>query len=118
MNTNEVLAGVHEAAVKKVAVKCAAEGSAKRAVEIGNAIMAYGKLWTEGFADDGRLDAAEIAKIQEGFERILAEYVPTMEGPAVAVAYNGLDSWILKLFRMEFKGIKHYLNLWFGLDLA
>lgn len=117
MNTNEVLKKIHKAAVQKAAVKCAVDGSARSAVEIGNAIIAYGQKWTEGIADDGKLSEAEIGKIQDAFELVLDRYVPALENSAVDIVYNGVDSWLLRLLGVSFQGLKHYLNKWFGLNL-
>lgn len=84
---------VHLAIVQKVAVKCAADGNARRAIEIGNDIIAYGKAWTEGFADDGRLDNMEIGKIQDAFGDLLQKYVPDCDNQKLTdVLWNGFGS--------------------------
>ena len=118
MTTNEMLKTTHLATVQKVAVQCAIDGSSKKAVEIGNAIIEYGKAWADGFADDGKLDEAEVGKIQEAFASVVNKYVPDIDSPAVAIVYDGIDSWFLRtFFKVEFKGLKHYFNKWFGLEL-
>lgn len=117
MKTNEVLSNIHGAAVKKAAAQCAVEGDALRAIEISNAIIAYGQQWAESFADDGKLSDAECAKIQAAFDAMLDKYVPSLDNPAVSIAYEGMSGWFLKLFGIEWKGIRYYLNQWFGLGL-
>lgn len=120
MTTNEMLSKIHLASVQKVAVKCAADGGARRAIEIGNDIIAYGKAWTEGFADDGRLDNMEIGKIQEGFENLVKKYVPDCDNQKLTdVLWNGFGSvlnWALgKLVGFSYKGIPYIIERWFGL---
>ena len=79
--------------------------------------IAYGQQWAESFADDGRLTNDECVKIKDAFDEVLDRYVPSLENPAVSVAYNGVDNWFLRLVGIRFEGIKHYLNSWFGLSL-
>ena len=120
MTTNEMLSKLHLAIVQKVAVSCAADGSAKRAIEIGNDIIAYGKAWTEGFADDGRLDDAEIGKVQDAFEGLTKKYIPDFADPAFTdLLWNGLggfSGWcVKKLFGLEFRGLPYLIEKHLGL---
>ena len=118
MKTNDILKTTHLAVVQKVAAQCAIDGSSKKAVEIGNAIIKYGKTWTDGFANDGRLDEAEVGKIQSAFASLVNKHVPDIDSPAVAIVYDGIDSWFLRtFFKIKFKGLKHYFNKWFGLEV-
>ena len=112
MESNDIIKKIHREAVRKVAAKCAVEGGGKTAVEIGNAIIAYGKTWTEGLANDGVIDEEEIANTCAVFDALVDKNIPNIDGVGVSVAYNGFT-----IFGFGFKGIKHYLNKWFGLGL-
>lgn len=112
MTSNEIIKQVHRAAVEKAAAKCALEGGNKTAVEIGNAIIAYGKQWTEGLANDGKIDKSEVDGICAEFDKIIETHVPSVDGMSVGIAYNGFS-----ILGLGFKGIKHYLNKWFNLGL-
>lgn len=112
MTTNDILKEVHGALVKKAQTRIAIEGKAKVAAEIGDAIIEYGKLWTEGLADDGTLSDEEAAKIQTKFAALVDTHIPSCEGTGVNIAWNGLS-----LFGLGWKGIKAYLVKWFGLAL-
>ena len=110
MTSNRIIKLVHRAAVEKAAAKCALEGGNKTAVEIGNAIIAYGKQWTEGLANDGKIDQTEVDGICDEFDKIIEAHVPSVGGWSVGIAYYGFSI-------LGFKGIKHYLNKWFNLGL-
>ena len=112
MNSNDIIKQVHRAAVEKAAERCVVEGNSKTAVEIGNAIIAYGKQWTEGLANDGKIDKSEVDGICAEFDKIIETHVPSVDGMSVGIAYNGFS-----ILGLGFKGIKHYLNKWFNLGL-
>ena len=112
MNTNEILKTLHDALVAKAQECVAVEGKAKVATEIGNAIIDYGRMWTEGLADDGRLSDEERNAIDAKFASLIDAHVPAANSAAVGIAWNGLS-----LFGIGWKGLKTYCNKWFGLNL-
>ena len=112
MNTNDILREIHAALVEKAKERIAIEGKAKVAAEIGNAIIDYGKLWTEGLADDGKLSIDECLKIKQRFDGLVCTHVPAYSGSGVGIAWNGLS-----FLGLGWKGLKHYLAKWFKLDL-
>lgn len=112
MTTNEILKEIHAALVEKAAQRIAIEGKAKVAAEIGNAIIDYGKLWTKGLSNDGKLSGDETEKITGKFDALIDEHVPAYSGSGVGIAWNGLS-----FFGLGWKGLKHYLAKWFKLDL-
>lgn len=111
-STNDILKELHDALVEKAQVRVAVEGKAKVATEIGNAIIDYGKMWTEGLSDDGRLSDAERTAIDAKFASLIDAHVPAAEGTAVGIVWNGLT-----IFGFGWKGLKRYINKWFGLNL-
>ena len=117
MKLQEVMDEVHLAAVEKVARSCALDGSKKRAVEVGNAIIRYGKAWTEAFADDGKISTEEVERIRSEFNALAGGLVPEVDNPAIGIVYNGTDNWFTRLLHLDFKGLKFYFNKWFGLGL-
>jgi len=112
MSTNEILKKLHDALVAKAQERVTVEGKAKVVTEIGNAIIDYGRMWTEGLADDGRISNAERAAIDAKFASLVDSRVPSAAGVTVRIAWNGLS-----LFGIGWKGLKHYCNKWFGLRL-
>lgn len=112
MNSNDILKQLHDALVAKAQERIAVEGKAMVATEIGNAIIDYGKMWTEGLSDDGRLSDAECIAIDAKFASLIDAHVPSVSGAAVGVAWNGLS-----FFGIGWKGLKHFCNKWFGLSL-
>lgn len=112
MDTNDILKQTHAALVKKAKEHIAIEGKAKVAAEIGNAIIDYGKLWTEGLADDGALSTDEANAIQTKFAALVDSHVPSYGGTGVNIAWNGLS-----LFGIGWIGLRKYLAKWFKLDL-
>lgn len=112
MNTNDILKAFHDALVEKAQERVAVEGKAKVATEIGNAIIDYGKMWTEGLSDDGRLSDAERTAIDAKFASLIDAHVPAAEGTAVGIAWKGLT-----IFGFGWKGLKYYFNKWLGLNL-
>lgn len=112
MSTNDILKTLHDALVAKAQERVAVEGKAKAATEIGNAIIDYGRMWTEGLSDDGRISDAERTAIDAKFASLIDEHVPSVDGVAVGVAWNGLS-----FFGLGWKGLKALCNKWFGLNL-
>lgn len=112
MNTNEILKNLHDALVAKAQECVAVEGKAKVATEIGNAIIDYGKMWTEGLSDNGRLSDAECWAIDAKFAELVDKHVPSADGAGVKIAWNGIS-----IFGLGWKGLKAYVNKWFGLAI-
>lgn len=113
MNTNDAIKQIHAALVAKAKAKCAVEGNNRLALEIGARLAGYGKLWAAAFGNDGVLDDAEENDINRQFAAIVDEYIPKKDGILVEKAWNGFSI----LFINVFKGVKNYLNEWFGLEL-
>ena len=111
MNTNEILKTLHDALVAK-AQERVVEGKVKVAAEIGNAIIDYGRMWTEGISDDGWISDAERTAIDAKFAELVDKYVPSADGAGVKIAWNGIS-----IFGLGWKGLKAYVNKWFGLDI-
>ena len=113
MNTNDAIKQVHAALVAKAKAKCAVDGSNRLAVDIGAKLADYGKEWAEAFGNDGVLDDSEEAVINRKFAVIVDNYIPKKDGILVDKAWNGFSFCLIKVF----KGVKNYLNEWFGLEL-
>jgi len=111
MDTNDILVEIHAALVRKAEDRIAIEGKAKVAAEIGNAIIDYGKLWTKGLADDGRLSPGECNAIAEKFNALVKAHVPAYSGSGVKYAWEGLT-----FFGIGWSGLKAKLRDWFKLD--
>lgn len=112
MTTNEIIRDLHSEAVRKAAINCHVEGNKKKALEIGTDIIEYGKLWVESFSDDGSITADEEKYLCETFNHLITKYVPDVDHHAVGWAWNGLS-----FFGLGWKGLKSYVNKWFGFDL-
>lgn len=112
MDTNNILKEVHAALVEKAAAKCAVEGNAKTAIQIGRDIVAYGQAWMDAFADDGKVSDKEKDNILIAFAGILDKHVPTVENSAVKIAWNGLS-----FFGIGWAGLRKKLNEWFALGI-
>ena len=113
MSTNDILCELHAALVAKARERCRVEGDNRTALEIAGALIDYGKLWSEAFANDGVMDdAEELAIIAKGDE-IIRNKVPSIENSGVKIAWNGLS-----LFGIGWSGLKAKLREWFGLSLA
>lgn len=112
MSTNDILITLHDVLVAKAQERVKAEGKAKVAAEIGNAIIEYGKMWTEGLADDGCISDDERLAINAKFTSLIDAHVPSVDGAAVGIAWKGLS-----FLGFGWKGLKFYCNKWFGLAL-
>ena len=113
MDTNEAIKQVHAALVAKAKAKCAIEGNNKLALEIGGKVAEYGSAWAAAFGNDGVLDDDEGRQLVAKFNAIVDAYIPKKDGVLVEKAWNGFSV----LFVNVFKGVKNYLNEWFGLEL-
>ena len=113
MNTNDAIKQVHSALVAKAKAKCAVDGSNRLALGVGAALADYGKEWAAAFGNDGVLDDDEERQLVAKFNAIVDTYLPKKEGVLVEKAWNGFSI----LFFNVFKGVKNYLNEWFGLEL-
>ena len=113
MNTNDAIKQVHAALVAKAKAKCAVEGNNRLAVDIGAKLADYGKEWAEAFSNDGVIDDSEEDALNRKFAAIVDNYIPKKEGVLVEKAWNGFTFCFVTVF----KGVKNYLNEWFGLEL-
>ena len=113
MNTNNAIKQVHAALVAKAKKRCAVDGNNKLALEIGSKVAEYGSAWAASFGNDGVLDDAEEDDLNRKFDAIVDEYIPNKDGVLVDKAWNGFSILFINVFR----GVKNYLNEWFGLEL-
>lgn len=113
MNTNDAIKQVHAALVAKAKAKCAVEGNNKFALEVSGKVAEYGSAWAAAFGNDGVLDDDEERALNAKFNTIVDAYIPKKDGILVDKAWNGFSV----LFINVFKGVKNYLNEWFGLEL-
>lgn len=113
MDTNECLKQVHAALVAKAKTKCAVDGNNKIALEISGKIAEYGSAWATAFGNDGKLDDDEERQLTAKFNALVDAYIPKKDGILVDKAWNGFSFCLIKVF----KGVKNYLNEWFGLEL-
>ena len=113
MDTNDAIKQIHAALVAKAKRRCSVDGSNRLALDIGARLADYGKAWAEAFGNDGVLDDAEEGVLNRQFDVIVDKYIPKKDGILVEKAWNGFSI----LFINVFKGVKNYLNEWFGLEL-
>lgn len=113
MDTNDAIKKVHAALVAKAKAKCSVDGNNKFALEVGGKVAEYGSAWAEAFGNDGKLDDDEERALNAKFNSIIDAYLPNKDGILVEKAWNGFSI----LFINVFKGVKSYLNEWFGLEL-
>lgn len=113
MDTNDAIKQIHAALVAKTKRRCSVDGSNRLALVIGAKLAAYGNAWAAAFGNDGVLDDYEEGVLNRQFDVIVDEYIPKKEGVLVEKAWNGFSI----LFINVFKGVKNYLNEWFGLEL-
>lgn len=113
MSTNDILCELHAALVAKARERCRVAGNNKTAIEIADALMNYGKLWSEAFANDGAMDDVEQLAIIAKGDEIIRSKVPSINNSGVKIAWNGLS-----LFGIGRSGLKAKLREWFGLSLA
>lgn len=113
MNTNDAIKQVHAALVAKAKSRCAVDGSNRLALDIGAKLADYGKEWAAAFGNDGVLDDAEEDALNRQFAAIVDNYIPKKDGVLVEKAWNGFTFCFVTVF----KGVKNYLNEWFGLEL-
>ena len=113
MDTNDAIKQIHAALVAKAKKRCAVNGNNKLALEIGSKVAEYGSAWAASFGNDGVLDDAEEDDLNRQFDAIVDEYIPKREGALVEKAWHGFTFCFVTVF----KGVKNYLNEWFGLEL-
>ena len=113
MTTNDCIKQTHAAIVAKAKAKCAVDGNNKLALEISGKIAQYGSAWAVAFGNDGKLDDVEERELIAKFNSIVDTYIPNRDGVLVDKAWNGFSI----LFVNVFKGVKNYINDWFGLEL-
>ena len=113
MNTNDAIKQIHAALVAKAKAKCSVDGNNKFALEVGGKVAEYGSAWAASFGNDGVLDDAEEDALNRQFAAIVDNYIPKKDGILVEKAWNGFSI----LFINVFKGVKNYLDEWFGLEL-
>ena len=113
MDTNDAIKQIHAALVAKAKRRCSVDGSNRLALDIGAKLADYGKAWAEAFRNDGVLDDDEEDALIKQFDEIVDEYIPNKDGILVEKAWNGFTFCFVTVF----KGVKNYLNEWFGLEL-
>lgn len=113
MNTNECVKKLHAALVAKAKRKCEIASSNRLSLEIGGKLAEYGGEFAAAFSNDGILDDEEERRLNAMFDEIVDTYLPSLDDPVVDRAWNGFSIFFITVF----KGVKNYLNTWFGLDL-
>ena len=113
MDTNDAIKQIHAALVAKAKAKCSVDGNNKFALEVGGKVAEHGSAWATAFGDDGVLDGDEERALNAKFNAIVDAYIPKKDGILVDKAWNGFSFCLIKIF----KGVKNYLNEWFGLEL-
>lgn len=113
MDTNDAIKQVHAALVAKAKAKCSVDGNNKFALEVGGKVAEYGSAWAEAFGNDGKLDDDEERQLVAKFNAIVDAYLPKKDGVLVEKAWHGFTFCFVTVFR----GVKNYLNEWFGLEL-
>lgn len=111
MNTNECLNQIHSAIIAKVKSECEVSGNNKLALEISSKLAEYGSSLAASFGNDGKIDEKEERILNAKFDTIINTYLPKKDGIIVDKAWNGFSFCLIKVF----KGVKNYLNEWFGL---
>lgn len=113
MNTNDAIKQIHAALVAKAKRRCSVDGSNRLALDIGAKVTNYGSAWASAFGNDGVLDDAEEDALNKQFNAIVDGCVPKKDGILVEKAWHGFKICFVPVFR----GVKNYLNEWFGLEL-
>ena len=111
MNSNDIVKKIYAAVVKKAAKKSFEDNNTKVALEVGGDGAAVGQTWIASFKD-GNIDATEEENLNAVFGATVDKWVPKQEGIGVSRLWNGLS-----LFGLGWKGLKHYLEKWFDLDI-
>ena len=113
MDTNECLKQIHAALVAKAKERCEVSGNNQLALEISSKVAEYGSSWAAGFGNDGKIDDEEERVLNAKFNALVDAYIPKKDGILVDKAWNGFSFCLINVF----KGVKNYLNEWFGLEL-
>ena len=113
MDTNECIKQIHSALIAKMKRQCSVAGNNKLALEVSGNVGEYASALATSFGNDGVLDDEEERRINAKFNAIVDMYLPSRNGKIVDKAWNGFSI----LFVNVFKGVKNYLNEWFGLEL-
>ena len=111
MNSNDIIKKIYAAAVKKAAKKSFEDKNTKVALEVGGDVAAIGQTWIASFKD-GNIDATEEQNLNAVFGATVDKWVPKQSGAGVILLWNGFS-----LFGLGWKGLKYYLEKWFGLEL-
>ena len=111
MSTNDIIKKIYAAAVKKAAKKSFEDQNTKVALEAGGDVAAIGQTWIASFKD-GNIDATEEQNLNAVFGATVDKWVPKQDGIGVNLLWNGFS-----LFGLGWKGLKHYLEKWFDLEL-
>jgi len=111
MSTNDIIKKIYAAAVKKAAKKSFEDKNTKVALEVGGDVAAIGQTWIASFKD-GNIDATEEQNLNAVFGATVDKWVPQQSGIGVNLLWNGFS-----LFGLGWKGLKHYLEKWFDLEL-
>jgi len=112
MNSNDIIKKVYAAIVRKAKKDIAAGESAQIAVDVGNDVITVGQTWTSAIGDDGKISDTEEQNMNNVFGSVVDKRIPNTSGATVTFLYEGFT-----IFGIGFKGLKFYLNKWFGLDL-
>lgn len=111
MNSNDIIKKIYAAIVKKAAQKSFEDKNTKVALEVGGDVAAVGQTWIASFKD-GYIDTTEEKNLNAVFGATVDKWIPEQGGLGVSLLWNGFS-----LFGLGWKGLKHYLEKWFGLEL-
>ena len=112
MNSNDCIKMVHNALIDKLAERCAVDGNARYAIEIGRDLAAYGQRIAAAFADDGKISDVEKEDICAQFAEKVVPHIPAVDNSGVSIAWNGFT-----FFGLGWKGLKYHLNKLFDLGV-
>lgn len=110
MTTRDIVKKVYAAFVKKAAERSFEDKNTKVALEIGGDVAAVGQTWIDSFKD-GNINVTEEQNLNAVFGSAVDRWVPEQGGIGVSLLWNGIS-----IFGFGWKGLKHYLEKWFGLD--
>ena len=111
MSINDIIKKIYAAAVKKASKKSFEDKNTKVALEVGGDVAAIGQTWIASFKD-GNIDATEEENLNAVFGATVDKWIPEQEGLGASLLWNGFS-----IFGLGWKGLKYYLEKWFGLEL-
>lgn len=112
MKSNDIVKKVYAAIIREAQKQVAAGQPGQVAAGIGTDVILIGQTWTTAIGDDGKVSDAEVVKMTDAFNAVVDRRIPSVENLGVTLLWRGFS-----LFGVGWKGLRHYLNKWFGLGL-